>query len=76
VPEVVPRHVRIKLSTGLIASGIPLFIGGLALGVTGSNNYQDRVNAGAPAGELLGPSARAPPASPSSAPPSACGPPV
>jgi hypothetical protein len=55
VPEVVPRHVRIKLSTGLIASGIPLFIGGLALGVTGSNNYQDRVNAGAPAGELLGP---------------------
>lgn len=55
VPEVVPRHVRIKLSTGLIASGIPLFIGGLALGVTGSNNYQDRVNAAAPAGELLGP---------------------
>jgi hypothetical protein len=55
VPEVVPRHVRIKLSTGLIASGIPLFIGGLALGVVGSNNYQDRVNAGSPAGELLGP---------------------
>lgn len=55
VPEVVPRHVRIKLSTGLIASGIPLFIGGLALGVTGSNNYQDRVNAGSPAGELRGP---------------------
>jgi len=55
VPEVVPRHVRIKLSTGLIATGIPLFIGGLALGVTGSNNYQDRINAGAPAGELLGP---------------------
>lgn len=54
-PEVVPRHVRIKLSTGLIASGIPLFIGGLALGVTGSNNYQDRVNAGSPPGELLGP---------------------
>jgi hypothetical protein len=55
VPEVVPRHVRVKLSTGLIASGIPLFIGGLALGVTGSNNYQDRVNAGAPSSELLGP---------------------
>lgn len=55
VPEIVPRHVRIKVSTGLIASGIPLFIGGLALGVTGSNNYQDRVTAGVPASELLGP---------------------
>lgn len=55
VPEVVPKHARIKLSTGLIATGIPLFIGGLALGVTGSNNYQDRVNADAPTAELLGP---------------------
>ncbi|MBL9102361.1 MAG: hypothetical protein JNL82_15455 [Myxococcales bacterium] len=55
VPERVPRHVRVKLSTGLIASGIPLFIGGLALGVVGSNNYQDRVTAGAPTSELLGP---------------------
>lgn len=55
VPEVVPRHVRVKLSTGLIATGIPLFIGGLALGVVGSNNYQDRVTAGSSTAELLGP---------------------
>jgi hypothetical protein len=54
-PEIVPKHVRLKLSTGLIAGGIPLFIGGLALGVTGSNNYQDRQTAGASSAELLAP---------------------
>ena len=53
VPEVVPRAVRVKVSTGLIASGIPIFIGGLALGVTGSNSFQDKVTAGATTGELL-----------------------
>jgi hypothetical protein len=53
VPEVVPRAVRVKTSTALVASGIPIFIGGLALGVTGSNSYQDRVTNGDPVGELL-----------------------
>jgi hypothetical protein len=52
VPEVVPRAVRVKTSTALVASGIPIFIGGLALGVTGSNTYQDRVTAGDTAGQL------------------------
>ena len=51
--EIVPRATRIKLSTGLVASGIPLFIGGLALGITGSNTYQDRTTAGASSSELL-----------------------
>ncbi len=54
-PDVVPRAVRIKLSTGLVAGGIPIFIGGLALGVTGSNNYQDRTTMGAGSDELLAP---------------------
>ena len=54
VPEVVPRAVRVKTSTALVASGIPIFIGGLALGVTGSNTYQDRVTAGDTAGQLVG----------------------
>jgi len=53
VPDVVPRPVRVKMSTGLVASGIPIFIGGLALGVTGSNSYQDRVTEGAGTGALL-----------------------
>jgi len=54
-PEVVPRATRIKLSTGLVAGGIPIFISGLALGVTGSNNYQDRTTMGASSDELLAP---------------------
>ena len=54
-PDVVPRATRIKLSTGLVAGGIPIFIGGLALGVTGSNNYQDRTTMGAGSDELLAP---------------------
>lgn len=54
-PDVVPRPVRVKLSTALVASGIPIFIGGLTLGVTGSNSYQDRVTAGSKAAELLPP---------------------
>ena len=54
-PETVPRATRIKLSTGLVANGIPLFIAGLALGVTGSNSYQDRTTMGASSDELLGP---------------------
>ncbi|MBA3544871.1 MAG: PEGA domain-containing protein [Nannocystis sp.] len=52
VIDVVPRKTRVKLSTGLVASGIPIFIGGLALAVTGSNSYQDRVTAGDSTGEL------------------------
>lgn len=52
-PETVPRAVRVKLSTALVATGIPVFIGGLALGVTGSNSYQDRTTAGATSAELL-----------------------
>lgn len=52
-PETVPRPVRLKLSTGLIASGIPVFIAGLALGVTGSNTYQDGRTMGNSAAELL-----------------------
>ncbi len=52
VIDVVPRKVRVKMSTGLVASGIPIFIGGLALAVTGSNSYQDRVTAGDSTGEL------------------------
>ena len=52
-PETVPRPVRLKLSTGLVASGIPVFIAGLALGVTGSNSYQDGRTMGNSAAELL-----------------------
>jgi hypothetical protein len=52
-PERVPKAARLKLSTGLVASGIPIFIGGLALGVTGSNTYQDRRTMGATSAELL-----------------------
>lgn len=52
-PERVPKATRLKLSTGLVASGIPIFIGGLALGVTGSNSYQDRRTMGASSAELL-----------------------
>ncbi len=52
-PERVPKAVRMKLSTGLIASGIPIFIGGLALGVTGSNTYQDGRTMGNSSAELL-----------------------
>ena len=52
-PETVPRPVRLKLSTGLVASGIPIFIAGLALGVTGSNSYQDGRTMGNTSGELL-----------------------
>ncbi len=55
VPEIVPRAVRVKLSTGLVAAGIPIFIGGLALGVIGSNNYQDRRLASTRPGDLLPP---------------------
>lgn len=52
-PETVPRPVRLKLSTGLVASGIPIFISGLALGVTGSNSYQDGRTMGNTSAELL-----------------------
>lgn len=52
-PETVPRPVRLKLSTALVASGIPIFIGGLALGVTGSNSYQDGRTMGNSSAELL-----------------------
>ncbi len=54
-PDVVPKSTRLKLSTGLVASGIPIFIGGLALGVTGSNSYQDRSTMGASSDALLAP---------------------
>ncbi|HEY8379171.1 MAG TPA: hypothetical protein VIK91_21910, partial [Nannocystis sp.] len=39
VSERVPKKTRMKESAGLITSGIPLFIAGLALGVHGSNVY-------------------------------------
>lgn len=52
-PEIVPRATRLKLSTGLVATGIPVFIAGLALGVTGSNGYQDGRTMGNTAAELL-----------------------
>ncbi len=52
-PETVPRPVRLKLSTALVASGIPIFIGGLALGVTGSNSFQDGRTMGSSSAELL-----------------------
>ena len=55
VPELVPRATRLKLSTGLVASGIPFFIGGLVLGVMGSNNYQDRSTMGASDDQLRAP---------------------
>lgn len=42
VPEIVPKKTRIKLSAGLITSGIPVFITGLALSVHGSNVYDEK----------------------------------
>lgn len=42
VPERVPKKTRMKLSTGLIVSGVPVFITGLAISVHGSNLYDEK----------------------------------
>jgi hypothetical protein len=53
VPERVPKNVRIKLSAGLITSGIPIFITGLALAVHGSNVYDEKKLTKMDNGELV-----------------------
>ncbi|MCY1060741.1 PEGA domain-containing protein [Nannocystis sp. SCPEA4] len=42
VPERVPKKTRMRLSTGLIVSGVPVFITGLAVAVHGSNVYDEK----------------------------------
>jgi hypothetical protein len=43
--EVVPKPARLRLAGGLNASGLPLFVTGLALAVAGSNRYDRVANA-------------------------------
>ncbi|MCY1072094.1 PEGA domain-containing protein [Nannocystis sp. RBIL2] len=53
VPERVPKKTRMRLSTGLIVSGVPVFITGLALAVHGSNVYDEKKLTKVANGELL-----------------------
>jgi hypothetical protein len=53
VPERVPKPLRVKLSTGLIISGVPVFITGLALSVHGSNVYDEKKLSKAVSGDML-----------------------
>ncbi|WAS95013.1 PEGA domain-containing protein [Nannocystis punicea] len=53
VPERVPKKTRMRLSTGLIVSGVPVFITGLALAVHGSNVYDEKKLTKVANGELV-----------------------
>ena len=53
VPERVPKKTRMRLSTGLIVSGVPVFITGLAIAVHGSNVYDEKKLTKLENGELV-----------------------
>ncbi|MDC0721744.1 carboxypeptidase-like regulatory domain-containing protein [Nannocystis bainbridge] len=53
VPERVPKKTRVRVSTGLIVSGVPVFITGLALAVHGSNVYDEKKLAKVANGDML-----------------------